>query len=156
MVIVREYRESDARQLAELYFDSVRHGTRQHYSREQREAWAPSVPDPETMRPRLEAMTVFVAEDDNDVVGFMTLDETGYIDLAFVRSDRIGSGIGSRLYESIEHASRDMELERLFTHASELAKPLFEKYGWVVCAQQQVERDGVMLTNYRMEKLLTG
>jgi hypothetical protein len=40
---VRKYREGDAEILAKIYFESVRHGTKKYYSREQREAWAPSI-----------------------------------------------------------------------------------------------------------------
>jgi hypothetical protein len=44
------------------------------YSREQREAWAPSVPDEGRFAPRLAAMTVLVADDETGVLGFMALD----------------------------------------------------------------------------------
>lgn len=150
---IREYRESDAKALAELYFESVRDGTKEHYSREQREAWAPSVPDSDKLRSRLAAMVVLVAVDETGIVGFMTLDETGYIDLVFVRPDRIGSGVASEIYKRIEEASQELRQERLFANASELAKPFFEKHGWVVRRTRQVERNGVTMTSHQMEKL---
>jgi len=149
---IREYRESDAAVLANLYYESVRQGTRKYYSREQREAWAPSVPDTQKFASRLAKMTVLVAEDETGVVGFMTVDKTGYIDLAFVRPDRIGTGVASEIYKRIEMASKESGQTRLFSNASELAKPFFEKHGWTVCRTQQVERHGAKMTNYRMEK----
>lgn len=152
---IRKYRETDTAQLAALFFDSVRQGTAAHYDRQQREAWAPAVPDVGKWRARLSAMLVFVAEDESGIVGFMTLDESGYIDLAFVRADRIGTGVGSKLYERIEHASRQRGQLTLSSNASKLARPFFEKHGWVVKARQSVEQNGVCLTNYRMEKQLT-
>jgi len=97
-------------------------------------------------------MTVLVAEDETGVVGFMTVDKTGYIDLAFVRPDRIGTGVASEIYKRIEMASKESGQTRLFSNASELAKPFFEKHGWTVCRTQQVERHGAKMTNYRMEK----
>ena len=151
---IRNYREADTEQLAELFFNSVRDGTAGHYTEEQRLAWAPSVPETERLRSRLAPITVLVAEDRSGIVGFMTLDETGYIDLAFVRPDRIGTGIGSLLYERIEKTAQDQQTPRLFTNASKLARPFFEKQGWVVLEQQEVDQRGVKLTNYRMEKLL--
>jgi len=152
---IRRYLESDTPQLAELFFNSVRDGTAGHYSEEQRRAWAPSVPDTEKLRSRLVPIIVFVAEDTSGIVGFITLDDTGYIDLAFVRPDRICTGVGSVLYEQVEQAALSQDLPRLFTNASKLAKPFFEKHGWSVRKQQEVDHRGVMLTNYRMEKLLT-
>lgn len=39
-------------------------------------------------------------------------------------------------------------------HASRTARPFFEQRGYRVLAEQQVERRGVTLTNFRMEKTL--
>jgi hypothetical protein len=71
---VREYRESEAANLAELYFAAVRHGTGKQHGKEQREAPAPSVSDAETFESTLATSVVFLAEDESDIVGFMTLD----------------------------------------------------------------------------------
>ena len=38
------------------------------------------------------------------------------------------------------------------THASLTAKPFFEKRGYQVVQEQQVERKGILLTNYVMKK----
>ena len=38
------------------------------------------------------------------------------------------------------------------THASITARPFFEKRGYRVVKEQQVERHGVLLTNFVMEK----
>ena len=151
---VREYRESDAEALAVLFFESVRKGTTDHYNESQREAWAPTVPDIGEFASRLATMTVTVAEDEGGVVGFMTLDETGYIDLAYVEPDRIGTGVGSAIYEHVEAESKRRGQARLFVNASEVAKPFFEKHGWTVTSTHQVECRGEELTSHRMEKLL--
>ena len=38
------------------------------------------------------------------------------------------------------------------THASITARPFFERRGWRVVKEQRVERRGVALTNFVMEK----
>ena len=38
------------------------------------------------------------------------------------------------------------------THASITARPFFERRGWHVVKEQQVERRGVLLTNFVMER----
>ena len=40
----------------------------------------------------------------------------------------------------------------MITHASVTAKPFFEKRGYRVVREQQVSRQGILLTNYVMEK----
>lgn len=45
-----------------------------------------------------------------------------------------------------------MQCEAYTTHASITARPFFEKRGYRVVRAQQVERQGLYLTNYVMEK----
>ena len=42
---------------------------------------------------------------------------------------------------------------KIVTHASVTARPFFEKRGYTVVRAQQVERVGVLLTNFVMEKV---
>ena len=45
-------------------------------------------------------------------------------------------------------------VDRVTVHASETARPFFERRGYRVLRPQQVERRGQVLTNYVMEKEL--
>ncbi len=154
-VHVRLYRKADTQALAELFFDAVRMGTTEIYSKKQREAWAPNVPDVISWSARLEPATTFIAEQSDDIVGYMTLDHTGYIDLAFVRSDCLRQGVGSTLYQYLEEEAKRQNLPRLHTQASELAKPFFEKHGWTLLKSQTIRRNGTDLMNHLMEKKLS-
>lgn len=49
----------------------------------------------------------------------------------------------------LEQASHS---EKIVTHASITAKGFFEKRGYKIVAKQQVERQGILLTNYVMER----
>ena len=89
-------------------------------------------------------------------MGFMTLDDDGYIDLAFVAPAHQRRGIGGRLYARIETLAREAGIERLHSQASYLVRGLFERRGWTVIREQQIERAGVTLTNFAMEKRLGG
>ena len=44
------------------------------------------------------------------------------------------------------------DVEMFTTHASVTAKPFFEKRGYQVVQEQQVEKKGILLTNYVMKK----
>lgn len=97
-----------------------------------------------------------VAREAGQPVGFMTLDSDGYIDLAFVAPAHQRRGIGGRLYARIETLARDAGMWRLHSQASYLVRGLFEQQGWTVVREQRVERSGVALTNFVMEKRLVG
>ncbi len=117
------------------------------------------MPAPEDWRAQLAGHWGVVAEvpdaaGEPAVVGFMTLRADGCVDLAFVAPVGIGQGVGGRLYEVVETEARRRGLERLCAEASRMARPLFERRGWRVVRRQTVERGGVALENFVMEKVL--
>ncbi len=151
---VRALQREDAPQLAEIFFEAVQVGTKDHYDEEQRRAWGGDRPEPEVWARKLEGMTGFVAELEGNAVGFMTIDETGYLDLAFVHPGNAGQGIGRLLYDAVEAKALELGARHLTVQASKAAKAFFEHQGWRVIEEQSVVRHGVTLNNYRMEKHL--
>lgn len=150
------FEELEADRLGLIFYEAVREGAADFYSIEQRQAWMPNIPSGPKWASRLSAQTTMVARKDGIPVGFMTLDGNGYIDLAFVSPKHQRQGIGGLIYTRIEALAANAQLERLHSHASYLVRGLFEQHGWDVMREQQIERSGVTLTNFLMEKCLTG
>jgi putative acetyltransferase len=65
-----------------------------------------------------------------------------------------GRGIASRLYDAIETATRAQRIKRLFTEASELAQPFFERKGFTALERQDKILRGVPIHNDQMAKTL--
>ena len=80
-----------------IFFDAVHNGTADVYSSEQRKAWDESAPNPTGWQHKFKNTRGFATDIDGSMVGFMTLDTDGYIDLAFVRSDLSERDIGQSL-----------------------------------------------------------
>jgi putative acetyltransferase len=139
--------------LARLFYLSVRNGAGS-YSDVQREAWAPAVPALEPWADRLARQTVIVAERDDGIAGFMTMDVHGYIDLAFVRPECIGCGVGSALYGEIERIAVNAGHTAMTVQASDMARYLFERRGWTLIESTCVERQGIALPTHQMRKEL--
>lgn len=152
---VRRFVEADAEATAHIYFDAVRFGAAGHYDERQRKAWAEKVPDAPQWLARLNAQHTFVAEVNSQTVGFMTVDEAGHIDLAFVAPDQMGTGVADALYAAVEAQALQLGAGRLDTAASHLARSFFARHGWAVVKQQSVTIGGVELTNFIMEKRLS-
>lgn len=57
-------------------------------------------------------------------------------------------GIATAICDKLEQECNKV----VFTHSSITAKPFFEKRGYVVTKEQQVERKRMVLTNLVMEK----
>ena len=134
--------------LAQLFYDTVHTINARDYSPEQLQAWAPGLPDLEQWDRSFLEHTAYVAEAEGIVAGFGDMDGTGYLDRLYVHKDYQGKGIATALCDRLESAVQG----RIVTHASVTAKPFFEKRGYRTVKEQQVERRGILLTNYVMEK----
>lgn len=146
---LRSYTSSDCEEMADLFYHTVHSVNAKDYSKEQLAAWATGKVDHAAWnRSFLEHLTL-VALDREKIVGFGDMDETGYLDRLYVHKDYQGQGIASALCSALENA---VPAKKYFTHASITAKPFFEKRGYITVKKQQVERCGILLTNYCMEK----
>ena len=90
-----------------------------------------------------------MAEQDGEILGFATLDGD-YFDHLFVRWDRQGQGIAKALAQVLEDRVWAKGCEQIRVHASITARPFFEKRGYRLVKEQQVERNGQKLTNFVM------
>ena len=78
------------------------------------------------------------------------MDKTGYLDRLYVHKDFQRKGIATAICRELE---KSVDSEKIITHASITAKPFFLNRGYKVIREQQVERGGILLTNYVMEKV---
>lgn len=145
---IRGYRPSDCRELTELFYHTVHEVNAKDYTPEQLDAWAPAHADLDGWDRSLRAHFALVAEEGGRITGFGDIDQTGYLDRLYVHSDHQGRGIAAALCDRLERAAPGA----ITTHASITARPFFEGRGYAVVREQQVERRGVLLTNFVMEK----
>lgn len=153
---VRSYQDGDAEPLGQVFHRAVREGAMARYDARQVKAWSPQAPSDTKWAERLAAADTVVASEDNRLVGFMSLNPDGYLDLAFVLPDVMGQGVADLLYAVLETRARGRGIVHLTTQASLLAEPFFAKHGWSVSRRQEVEIREAILKNAWMEKELTG
>ena len=118
------------------------------YTKQQLNAWATGTVDLEAWNRSLTEHFTLVAMENGIITGFGDMDATGYLDRLYVHRDFQGRGIASALCDRLEASVSGP----VTTHASITARPFFEKRGYRVIKEQQVERRGVLLTNFVMEK----
>ncbi len=151
---VRLYRPQDLHALADLFYASVRQVACSAYDDVQIDAWAPLPPDYQGWQARFESCPPFVAEVDGRIAGFASLEPSGYIDWLYTHPDFQRQGVASALYQRLEQLAREWGLKRLQVDASHLARPFFKRRGFLVLNRNEVERRGVLLVNWSMDKLL--
>ena len=118
------------------------------YTKEQLDVWATGQVDLEKWNQSFQEHYSIIAVEDEVIVGFGDIDKTGYLDRLFVHADYQKKGIATAICNRLEQAVQG----DITTHASITAKPFFEKRGYKVVKEQQVERQGIFLTNFCMEK----
>ena len=148
-MILRDYVPGDCKALAELFYDTVHKINARDYSQEQLNAWATGRVDLEEWNRSFLSHHTVVAEIDGTIVGFGDMDDTGYLDRLYVHAGFQRRGIASAICGRLEEACH---AEKITTHASVTAREFFEKRGYKIVSEQQVERRGILLTNYVMER----
>jgi len=151
---IRIYKPGDHHAIAVIFHRAIHEVASAAYSPEQCAAWSGMKPDAAHWETRYERKQPFVLEMDGKVVGFLELDSDGHIDCLYVHPDQGRKGIASRLIDHAVQVCKHAGVPRMYVEASILIKPLFQKKGFEVLGENQVEIQGICLTNFTMERIL--
>ncbi|TAD73116.1 MAG: GNAT family N-acetyltransferase [Sphingomonadales bacterium] len=157
---IRTFRDSDALALSALTQAAILTIGPLAYAPDQIAAWAARHPGPERfVASALKADMILVAVDANDTAVAYTLTEaSGHCDMLYCHPDHAGQGLAIALLAETERWARNTGLARLFTEASELARPVFERAGFVVLHRRDFDiahaGAAIPIHNYAMEKRL--
>jgi putative acetyltransferase len=149
---IRKYQPADCKEITQLFYDTVHSVNTKDYSQEQVDAWATGTVNIEKWNESFLENYSVVAVENGMITGFGDIDHTGYLDHLFVHKDYQGKGIATVICDALEDHVFESGIRIVYTHASITAKPFFVKRGYKVKKEQQVERRGVKLTNFVMEK----
>jgi putative acetyltransferase len=152
--VIRLATVADVPQLARLYYETVIHNGGQHYTEAQTQAWASFAHDQTAFAQFVTAATTFLLEADGDILGFAGLAQDGHVTAIYVRSDRLGQGIGSQLLQTLLQSAARQGIQRLYAEASEFSMGLFLKFGFQQFDTEVVDRNGVQFQRYLVEKTL--
>lgn len=147
-MVIREYQPLDCEVLVELFYNTVHTVNVKDYTKEQLDVWATGIVDLEKWNQSFEEHYSLVATDGEVIIGFGDINKAGYLERLFVHSDYQRKGIATAICNQLEQAVQGS----IVTHASITARPFFEKRGYRVIKEQQVERQGIFLINFEMEK----
>lgn len=146
---IRRYRSVDFNEIAELFYNTVHSINIKDYSEEQVNVWATGKLDYEKWNKSLEEHYSIVAIENEIIIGFGDIDNTGYLDRLYVHKDYQGKGVGTLICNELE---RKCKTKNILVNASITAKPFFEGRGYRAIKEQEVERKGIKLMNFIMKK----
>ncbi|OGO91760.1 MAG: GNAT family N-acetyltransferase [Clostridiales bacterium GWF2_38_85] len=150
---LRKYHPDDCEEVYELFYGTIHSINSADYTEIQLDAWAPKEMDLHLWNQRLLRNDyAIVAEQNGVIIGIGTADDIGYFDLLYVHKDYQKNGVATLIADNIEKYFIENRIHTITTDASITAKPFFEKRGYVVRAEQNVECREQYLINYKMMK----
>ncbi|KOP27170.1 acetyltransferase [Hapalosiphon sp. MRB220] len=152
---IRKFHHQDTQEIMQLFYDTVHNINIRDYTQEQVDVWAPQYMDYQRWNEHLHSKMSYVAELDEKIIGFAQLEPDGHIDCFYCHKDFQRMGVGSKLLDTLQTQAEALGIKRIFAEVSITAKPFFERQGFQIINQQTVERRGVKLINYRMDKHLS-
>ncbi|MEC3885075.1 GNAT family N-acetyltransferase [Halobacillus sp. HZG1] len=123
-----------------------------YYSHAQLTAWAEGMKDHPRLHQRfLDAYSLAAKDDYGNVIGFGSL-VGSHIDFLYVSSDWQGKGLAAQMLSLLEVQAAREGVEVLTTEASAVARPFFQKQGYVIKKEQVKWIRGISIKNVQMFK----
>ncbi len=149
---IRLYQPSDLKEVMDLFYDNVHTVCVNDYTQEQLDAWAPKDANIYRWESSLSKNHTLVVIADDHIVGFGNIGQTGYLDRLYVDRHYLHQGVGTLILDNLEKYAGVKGNTYMNTQASITSKPFFEARGYTCIEKQIVERRGVRLRRYLMEK----
>lgn len=153
---IRRFRAEDSPALHGLTVEAIENIGSARYSNEQIAVWSGRHNNPSRLADlATNGAIIFVAVDECDTpAAFAMFEKDGHLDQLYCSPDHSRKGLPDRLLATAEDYARASSVSRLYTEASELARPAFERAGYTVTHRRDFDLDGVAIHNYAMEKPL--
>ena len=155
LITIRQATSDDLAEITQLFKQTVESVNAKDYSAEQISVWKSGALRTEKWLNKIAGQYFLLAEINNNIAGFGSIADDGYLDFMYVSKDHQGMGVASKIYEELQSFAKRNGFEKIVSDVSITAKTFFERRGFQVVQEQQVTIDGVLLTNYKMQKRLT-
>lgn len=144
----------DLNDLIRLFIDTITHINIRDYSDEQIQAWVTSDNREERWKTKIDEQFFLLSELDGKPTGFGSITTDGYLDLLYVHKEHQRKGIAQTLLNELLEFARNSSCGLVTTNASKTALPFFEKNHFYIVSERNFTRNGVHMTNYKMERNL--
>jgi putative acetyltransferase len=151
---IRRATPADLEKILLLFRQTIETINAADYNTEQVKAWSAGALKKKKWLQKINEQYFLVAEQHEDIIGFASITGKGYLDFLFVGKDHQRKNIASDLCTQLELYAARKAISSISSDVSITARPFFEKRGFYLIKKQEVQIDGVALTNYKMEKSL--
>jgi len=153
-ILIRRANLNDLPEIQELFVETIETVCRIDYSPEQIAVWISSIENTKRWTDKLMKQYFLIAETDNKIIGFASLENNEYVDFMYIHKDFQRQGIADKLYSKLEARAIKHGTALLTSDVSITAAPFFMKKGFKIKAEQKNDIKGVEVINYKMTKEL--
>lgn len=150
---LRPYLPDDLPLLYEIRLSAIEELTADDYEDAQRRAWAEAASDERALGETLRKGLSLIALREGAAVGFIVL-AGALIDQLYVHPAVARTGVADALVDAVEKLAGARKIAAIEVAASDTAKPLFDKRGYVALSRETIALEGVWLGRTRMKKAL--
>ncbi len=150
MINIRTAVSQEVDALLALLIDTIKSTCKTDYSQEQIDAWIYSAKKEEHWNNFINHQFSLVAEINNEIVGFGSLENGNHIYFMYVHKDYLGLGVASSIYKQLEKESRKLGYSQISADVSKTAVPFFASKGFEMVKENQNIINEVTIINYRM------
>jgi putative acetyltransferase len=154
-ITIRQATSNDLGEVVQLFRETIEVINAKDYSPEQINVWKNGSSKKERWLNKFAQHYFLLAEINNKIVGFGSMTAEGYLDFMYVNKDHQSIGVATEIYNKLEKFALANQLDKITSDVSITAKPFFERKGFEVIREQQVDINGIKLANYKMQKQLT-
>ena len=146
---IRPATTSDAAAVAELFLRAVQHISNRHYSEQEKNAWLQGADDADFWQKHIDGGNVRVATHNGRVLGFIEYQpEQSHLNCLYTDPHHQRQGIATALLNAVLPSADSGKT--ITVDVSKAALAFFQKQGFVRQHENQIPRNGLVLTNYRM------
>lgn len=149
-----EFQEQYIAEMCNLFHDAIHAIDPSIYTKAQQFVWRSTLPDYQSWKEHVQQKNTWLAISNGNVMGFIIFMDEGYIDCLYVHPTFQCIGVATALYEHILLIAKQKKIKMLSVDASKVACHLFEKWGFLIKKINNIARDGEIITNFHMEKII--
>ena len=143
---------TDLAEIQELFRETINQVCKRDYSPEQIEVWISAAVDSRKWEQKISDQYFIVAEQNNMIIGFASLESGNYLDLLYVHYEHLRKGIASLLLDQIVKESINTGHDKIHSNVSITARSFFESKGFKIRKENKIMKEGVELINYLMSR----
>lgn len=149
---LRQANLEDLEEMQTLFVETINSTCKKDYSKEQINVWTSSVENKEKWISIIRNQYFLIAEINNKIVGYGSLENGNYLDFMYVHKDYLRQGIANLLFENLKKESTKLGFDKLTSDVSKTALPFFETKGFRIIKENKNIMKGVEIINYNMSE----